>query len=578
MGMWSWALAGAMGLAAVSAMAQVVDVVVPEAVDTVLSVAPEGGRAQGEGAPVSAPAEKPRIVAGVVTPEVYSVLGREVSALEERLTLELADALADAERSMLDLDVPLPETGDLVRMQMDIDERFGRLGYMARAMRELAQVEAARNEYLEARYKSGVDSLRRVAQGREQLKVVRDSEPVGLDLVAVVPGRIEVLRQPGVYAVEVASVGREVLVASVRVGQPVRGEGDGKGLLIEEESCTVDGRHLRLGDRCTVVLSWDGIGSVPEGVVVVEVRSVGAGLEEGGAEMVQNHVVAFGFATREAHAEVLREEVARIDEARGAELEGIRAEFEGRLAESEEEKAALAAQLDERREAQERLRVHLTEVGREQSEVRGRVDEVVEGSEAKLVELEDQVVLLQGRLNELETTGMATAVVSAAEGPEAEAIAALHALVERMAARLEAVEEGATVEEAGVEVQWQRSLPERVHVVSASGIGAGARAVIQVAAPESTRFEGGRMRVGVGDAVGSGWKVTRVDTPGRRVMLEHPRFGEGVGMPRVFLPEVPELPGELLLEVPESGFTGTPQGALPVVPMLPEVGVSVSGG
>ena len=561
---------GMAGLAGVVGAQGVRDVIAPEeAAHPVVVEAPEPVVEEGEVAPMRLHAVAP--------PEVYAIVGREVAALEAALTAEIGGSLSSAEQEMLDLDIPLPGVDELADMQMDIDERFGRLQYMARALKELATVESARDEYRTSRHNARVNALNRVVQGLGVLEQVRQGDSsAGLDLVGVRPAVVGLSRQPGVYALDVIGLGRAVSVDRISVAAPVRGDDEGRGLVVRNEGCTVHERVLRLGDRCAVVVEWDGVGAVPEGVIVVGVAAQeGTGARGEEALMVQNHVVRFGLAEREVQATALRAEVREIDAQRQLELDALEARYEERLAQSEAEKARLEEEIRAREAVEARVDSVLGVAEEKVEAVAARVEEVELGVTV-MAEVTQQLDALQREVRELREEGVVAAVDGSQAGESAAVVSAVRQVLEGLEARVAAVEEGASGASDAVR-EASRSLPDRVHVVSARGIGEAAVAVLQLAQPASESFDSGRMRVRIGDSVGSGWTVKRVDTAGSRVLLEHAVFGEGVATPRIFLPPAPSI-GDTLV----SDLLGDPGGAgeggpLPVIPPGIDIQV-VSGG
>lgn len=507
----------------------------------------------------------------VARPEIYSVLWREIELLERLLSREADDALGRVEEEILDLDVPLPDTGALVGLQMELDERFGRVAYMARALSALTQLESARDAYRDALFASRGNAVKRVAEGYALLRSVRGEEPQGLALVAIEPERLEIVPEAGVSAVVVRSLGRSVAVLSARLSQAVRQPAAGPGLRFEDEACSGEGRVLRAGDRCVMLVGWDGVGAVPEGVLVVDVALVG---DPDSDPLIQSHVMPFGLAeaVREAAVDdaalaaegerfdALRAEVTAASERGIAEVAGLREELAVVLAAQrglEEEAAARDARVAEHSETLAVLAAELVEAREASDGALAQMGEGFEGLRAELGALRSELALL------------ASGATGGFDSADLEAMIEVQTqiAVDSLAARVDALAAGVGSGVVGVVAPTPVGLPERTHVVSAFGRGEAATAQLEVLSAAGGPFRSGRMRVRAGDAVGEGWSVQTIAVREHRVVLSHPVLGEAVVTPRIFLPPAAEgeddAPGA---GVDDGGVPGLQDTGLPVVP------------
>ena len=228
-------------------------------------------------------------------PTTFAALSRLIAELQTTLLAEAGDSLGEAEREILNLDLPLPETEDLVERQMDLDRRFARLRYMTQALQQLGALESARNAFREERFRSRLADLRRVREGFDAVAGAQAAQPPGLALVAFEPENLSLGPSETVQGVTVHALGSSVRLGGMRIEQTKR---DTLGLVVREDGCGQD-RLLAPGDRCAVTLEWNGRGPVPNGVLVSEVVPA----DPNAPAMNQVHTVAFGPGPEVAGAE-----------------------------------------------------------------------------------------------------------------------------------------------------------------------------------------------------------------------------------------------------------------------------------
>ena len=262
--------------------------------------------------------------APVLRPTTFSVLSRLVSELETTLAVEADDSLGRAEREILDLDLPLPSTEDLVEKQMNLDRRFARLRYMTQALEHLGALESARNAFREERFRTRLANLRRVRESFDAIAGAQEARPRELPLVVFEPDNLSLGLHETVQGVTVRALGSSVRLDGMRIEQTER---DTPGLVMRQDGCGPV-RLLLPGDRCAVTLEWNGRGPVPDGVLVSEV----APGDPDAPAMRQTHAVAFGPGP----------EVAAMMAARTVELAEVVQEMAGAYQTLQSEIAQLA--------------------------------------------------------------------------------------------------------------------------------------------------------------------------------------------------------------------------------------------
>lgn len=433
--------------------------------------------------------------APVPRPTAFSVLSRLVSELETTLAAEADESLGEAEREILDLDLPLPATEDLVERQMDLDRRFARLRYMTQALEQLGALESARNAFRDIRFRARLANLQRVRDGFDAIAGAHDARPRDLGLVVLEPESLSLGPVETVQGVTVRALGSGVRLEGMRIEQTER---DSPGLVMRHDGCGRE-RLLSPGDRCAVTLEWNGRGPIPNGVLVSEVVPT----DPDAPVMRQTHTVTFGPGP-EVAAMVANRTDALTEAVQGMAM------------------------------AYETLRSEVAELA---------TDESMAG------------VPTVGELEEI--VGLQTA-------------AHLEELEARIAERIAALELPAPVE---VRAPGGRSLPDRIHVAAIQKAGDRVEAHIEIAQPEPGGFASSRLRVREGDEIGQRWTVRAVQAARRRIVLEHPVFGEAFAYARVLAPDALAAPSMDVkgqgIDLP-SGFT-LPEGlSLPEGFVLPQ--------
>ena len=251
-------------------------------------------------------------------PTTFSVLSRLVAELQTTLVEEADDSLGEAEREILDLDLPLPETEDLVQRQMDLDRRFARLRYMTQALQQLGALESARNSFREERFQTRMANLRRVREGFDAVAGAQGTKPRDLALVVFEPESLSLGPGETVQGVTVRALGSSVRFGGMRVEQTER---DTPGLVVRNDGCG-QGGLLAPGDRCAVTLEWNGQGPVPNGVLVSEAVPA----SPGAPAMRQTHTFAFG-PDPEMQVSAAETSAAEMAAAQTASLAGVVAEI-----------------------------------------------------------------------------------------------------------------------------------------------------------------------------------------------------------------------------------------------------------